>query len=191
MSLIRPVCEAHPRQSRDAHLCFIVVDIAMNRVSPGHRSIIVDVLSQQKSSVSQKRALLLKKGILRSTVDELEILADIGTLVWSWPILDLQLKTILSFADANVDNVVARLDKISTSLTALMRRAIDEVKATIQHAAFAGVTKQVSFRPLMVGTHHMYYKDGVLVEIVKKGKRMDILAAGGRYVFNAPLCFPL
>jgi eukaryotic translation initiation factor 2-alpha kinase 4 len=39
---------------------------------------VLDILEQTKSSASQKRVLLLKKGLLRSTVDELEALMETG-----------------------------------------------------------------------------------------------------------------
>ncbi len=57
----------------------VVIELALSRLPPGQRSGVIDILNQSKSSVSQKRALLLKKGLLRSTADELEILSDKGT----------------------------------------------------------------------------------------------------------------
>jgi len=50
----------------------------MNRIPDTHRSAVVEIINQTKSSLSQKRALLLRKGLLRSTTDELEILSEIG-----------------------------------------------------------------------------------------------------------------
>lgn len=32
----------------------------------------------------------------------------------------------------------------------------------------------------MLGSHHTHFKDGVLVEIVRRNKHTDVLAAGGR-----------
>jgi len=43
-----------------------------------HRNAVVEIINQTKSSLLQKRALLLRKGLLRSTTDELEILSEIG-----------------------------------------------------------------------------------------------------------------
>jgi translation initiation factor 2-alpha kinase 4 len=57
----------------------VVIELALSRLPPGQRNGVIDILNQPKSSVSQKRALLLKKGLLRSTADELEILSDKGT----------------------------------------------------------------------------------------------------------------
>lgn len=59
---------------------WIVSEIALDRVPLECRSYIVDLFTKQtKSSTSQKRALLLKKGLLRSVVDDLEILNETGT----------------------------------------------------------------------------------------------------------------
>ncbi len=55
-----------------------VIELAMKRIPDTHRSTVVEIINQTKSSLSQKRALLLRKGLLRSTTDELEILSEIG-----------------------------------------------------------------------------------------------------------------
>lgn len=57
-----------------------VVEIALNRVPADVRSGVIEIIHQSKSTPAQKRALLLKKGLLRSTADELEILAEVGML---------------------------------------------------------------------------------------------------------------
>lgn len=57
---------------------YLVVDLALNRIPSDLRPSVVEIISQPKSSPSQKRALLLKKGLLRSTADELEVLAEVG-----------------------------------------------------------------------------------------------------------------
>jgi len=56
----------------------LVIELVMNRIPDTHRSAVVEIINQTKSSLSQKRALLLRKGLLRSTTDELEILSEIG-----------------------------------------------------------------------------------------------------------------
>jgi hypothetical protein len=61
----------------DLHLC-LVVDLALNRIPNDLRPAVIDIMNQSKSSPSQKRALLLKIGLLRSTTDELEVLAEVG-----------------------------------------------------------------------------------------------------------------
>ena len=50
----------------------------MNRVTADARSSVVEIIFQSKSTPAQKRALLLKKGIPRTAVDELEILSEVG-----------------------------------------------------------------------------------------------------------------
>ncbi|KAF8625130.1 hypothetical protein AX15_005537 [Amanita polypyramis BW_CC] len=137
-----------------------IVELALSRLPPGQKNGVVDILNQPKSSVSQKRALLLKKGLLRSTADELEVLSDI---------------------DDDIDNLLARLEKISPAFVDLIRPFVDEIKRTIQYAASAGVTRPVYFHPLMLGGHLHLFKDGVVVDVVRKNKPTDILASGGRY----------
>jgi len=56
----------------------LVIDCCMDRIPVEHRATVIDVLSQTKSTWAQKRATLLKKSLLRSTVDELEVLDDYG-----------------------------------------------------------------------------------------------------------------
>jgi len=57
---------------------FPVVELALSRIPEDLRASVIEIINQSKSSASQKRASLLKKGLLRSTADELEILAEIG-----------------------------------------------------------------------------------------------------------------
>ncbi|KAJ7874765.1 kinase-like domain-containing protein [Mycena olivaceomarginata] len=136
-----------------------IVRIVFERIPSALRPSILEIISHSKSSPSQKRALLLKKGVLRSTADELEALDT----------------------DEDIDAFLTKLDKVSPSLTTLLRPIVEEVKETIQYATLTGVARPVLFYPLMLGNHHSNFKDGVLVEVVRKNKRMDVLAAGGRY----------
>ncbi|KAJ7749951.1 hypothetical protein B0H16DRAFT_1675473 [Mycena metata] len=137
-----------------------IVRTVFERIPSTLRPSILEIIGNAKSSASQKRALLLKKGLLRSTADELEALAD---------------------TDEDMDAFLTRLDKVSPSLTTLLRPIVEEVKETIQYAVLTGVARPISFRPLMLGNHHAHFKNGVLVEVVRKNKRTDVLAAGGRY----------
>ena len=75
---------------------------------------------------------------------------------------------------------MSRLEKISPGLAALVNPAMTEISNIIQFAQSAGVTRPVYFHPLMLGTHHTHFKDGVLVEVVRRNKHSDVLAAGGR-----------
>ncbi|KIL60768.1 hypothetical protein M378DRAFT_906708 [Amanita muscaria Koide BX008] len=137
-----------------------IIELALSRLPAGQRDGVVDILSQAKSSVSQKRALLLKKGLLRSTADELEVLSD---------------------SDDEIDDLLSRLEKISPAFVILIQPYVDEIKRTIQYTAASGVTKPIYFHPLMLGGHLQYFKDGVIVEVVRKNKPAEVLAAGGRY----------
>jgi hypothetical protein len=60
--------------------CYQVIELAMNRVPHDIRDSVIEIIMQAKSTWAQKRAMLLKKGLLRSTVDELEILCDTGVV---------------------------------------------------------------------------------------------------------------
>ncbi|KAJ7760657.1 kinase-like domain-containing protein [Mycena maculata] len=137
-----------------------IVRVLFDRIPSAIRPSILEIISHSKSSPSQKRALLLKLGLLRSIADELEALTD---------------------TDEDIDALITKLDKVSPSLTSLLRPIVEEVKETIQYAVLTGVARPISFRPLMLGNHHTHFKDGVLVEVVRKNKRTDVLAAGGRY----------
>jgi translation initiation factor 2-alpha kinase 4 len=65
-----------------ADLC-VVVELTMSRVPAGQRDAVVEIISQSSKSLpTQKRALLLKRGLLRSTAEELEILSETGMLLF-------------------------------------------------------------------------------------------------------------
>jgi translation initiation factor 2-alpha kinase 4 len=61
-----------------------------------------------------------------------------------------------------------------------MSSAIEEIKRTIQYAVAGGLTTTVFCHPLMWGQHHTHFNDGVRIEVVRRTKRLDILAAAGR-----------
>lgn len=56
----------------------VVFEIALDRIPVEHHTAATETLNQTKPSQAQKRLLLLRKGIARNTVDELEILSEIG-----------------------------------------------------------------------------------------------------------------
>ncbi|KAJ3566582.1 hypothetical protein NP233_g6910 [Leucocoprinus birnbaumii] len=148
-------------QSYEIHVSHSkIIELVMNRIPDIHRSAVVEIINQTKSSSSQKRALLLRKGLLRSITDELEILSEV---------------------DEDIENVVSRLEKISSSLVTPIRPLIAEIQDTLRFAASAGALRPVYIQPLMLGSHQSMFKDGVIFEVVKKNKKMDVLAAGGRY----------
>ena len=124
----------------------------------------MDIMNQSKSSSSQKRAALLKKGLLRSTADELEVFAEI---------------------DEDIEGLLLKLERISPSLLTIMRPAVEEIKQSIQFATSAGFNGPIYFRPLMWATHHAHFNDGFRLEVVRRTRRQDVLAAAGRFVFSS------
>ncbi|GLB36853.1 putative anticodon binding domain of tRNAs [Lyophyllum shimeji] len=137
-----------------------IVQVVLARLPSGQRNAVVEILGQSKATLSQKRALLLKRGLLRSTADELELLSEI---------------------DEDIDGFMSRLERISPSLLSLIGPYVQEVKKTVDLAKATKVSRPILFHPLMLGNHHVHFRDGVLVEVVRKNKRSDVLAAGGRY----------
>ncbi|KIN99309.1 hypothetical protein M404DRAFT_155391 [Pisolithus tinctorius Marx 270] len=137
-----------------------IVELALSRIPEELRASVIDIINQSKSSASQKRASLLKKGLLRSTADELEILAEI---------------------DEDIDGLLAKLGKVAPSLMTMMKPAAEEIKECIRYASAAGFNEPIYFHPLMWGTHHMHFKEGFRLEVVRRTRRLDVLAAAGRY----------
>ncbi|KIY67256.1 Serine/threonine-protein kinase [Cylindrobasidium torrendii FP15055 ss-10] len=137
-----------------------IIDTMLNRVPPPLRNVVVDVMSQTKSTMPQKRSSLLKKGLLRSTIDELDVLSD-------------------TYED--LEQVIFRLDKLASPLLAILRPVFDELKNTIKAASIAGASRPVKFLPLMLGPHTKDFKDGLLIEVARRSHRIDLLAVGGRY----------
>lgn len=77
---------------------------------------------------------------------------------------------------------VARLEKVSLPLLTLILPSLDEIKQAIRYVALAGVSRPIFLHPLMISNHNAYFKDGVCFEVVRRNKRGDVLAAGGRLV---------
>jgi translation initiation factor 2-alpha kinase 4 len=82
--------------------------------------------------------------------------------------------------DEDLSTLVARLEKVSPPLLTLLSPSLDEIKQAIQYAALSGVTRPILLHPLMISSHNAYFKNGVCFEVVRRNKRSDILAAGGR-----------
>lgn len=68
----------------------------------------------------------------------------------------------------------------------LLAPYVKEIRNTIQFANASGVTRPILFNPLMMSNRNPYFKDGVCFEVVRRTKRSDILAAGGRSVAIYP-----
>ncbi|KAI0300075.1 hypothetical protein B0F90DRAFT_1817684 [Multifurca ochricompacta] len=110
-----------------------VVEMALSRVPHDIRDVVVEIITQVKPSWAQKRSMLLKKGLLRSTVDELEVLSD---------------------TEDDIETLVARMEKVSPPLVTIMVPALDEIKKAIQFTTLAGVVMPVFFHPLMISGHN-------------------------------------
>lgn len=151
----------------------------MAHVPADLRQEVIKVLDQPKSSLSQKRSTLLRKGVSRTVVDELEILMEIGMFTYlyfsTYRIVDH------CASDEDVDAIISKLERTSPQSLPLLQNAIEEVKSTINFANASGVTRPIFFHPLfMMNSPSPYFKDGVCFEVARRTIRSDILALGGR-----------
>ncbi|KAG2126151.1 kinase-like domain-containing protein [Suillus cothurnatus] len=153
-----------------------IADLALNRIPEELRSSVMEIINQSKSTAPQKRVSLLKKGLLRSTTDELEALAEIGDLRTG-----VYVHKLIEGIDEDIDTLLSKLEKVSPTLVTVMKPAVEEIKQTIQFATSAGFSAPVFFHPFMWGAHHMHFKEGVRIEVVRRTRRLDVLAAAGRY----------
>jgi translation initiation factor 2-alpha kinase 4 len=55
-----------------------VIQIALARIPEDLRPAAIEILTEPKITSAQRRLMLLKKGLLKSTVDELEVLDSKG-----------------------------------------------------------------------------------------------------------------
>ena len=58
---------------------------------------------------------------------------------------------------------------------------IKDIRYTIQFAEALGVVRPIPIDPLLLGHRNPYFANGVCFLAIRKNKRTDILAAGGRY----------
>ena len=82
--------------------------------------------------------------------------------------------------DDDISVPMQKLEKSFPQLWALISSAFNEMKSVAELAVSIGAVRQVYFRPLIVGRHVEGFRQGVCLEISKRTKRADILAAGGR-----------
>lgn len=82
--------------------------------------------------------------------------------------------------DEDLATLIGRLEKASPPLLTSMSPFLDEIKQAVRYVALAGVTRPIFLHPLMISSHNAYFRDGVCFEVVRRSKRSDILAAGGR-----------
>lgn len=148
----------------DIHLSHTrIYDALFDQVAPHIRSDVLKLLVQSNASPSQRRQLLIEKGLTRSFVECIDILAD---------------------NDADVDELLVRLERVSPSMVISIYQAAQEIKNTMQFAAATGVTRTIYFHPLFMMRNPTNFFDGLCFEVVKRQqpqKRSDTLAIGGRY----------
>ncbi|KDN44887.1 Serine/threonine-protein kinase [Tilletiaria anomala UBC 951] len=103
-------------------------------------------------------------------------------------LLDLQLtRSVIEELNAanlsgSVSDVQPRLERLLPSEhKKLLRAAVDELASIISAARSLGVHLPILFTPLLA-QNASYFKGGVIFQLVRVGKkRLDVLAAGGRY----------
>jgi len=83
-------------------------------------------------------------------------------------------------SDDDIDALLHRLERVAPPLRETMQPFIFDIQRVIELASLT-VHRPIHFHPLMIGSHTSYFKDGVCFEVVRRNKRTDLLAAGGRY----------
>lgn len=84
---------------------------------------------------------------------------------------------------------MSRVERLSPTLVDPMVPYVQELKKTIDLAKATKVARPILFHPLMLGNHNTHFKGGILVEVVRKNRHSDVLAAGGRYASFVSLTF--
>lgn len=84
------------------------------------------------------------------------------------------------FTEEDIDAFLAKLEKVSPVLFTAINAHIGEVKSTIQFARSSGVARPILLNPLMMANRNSHLRDGVYFEVVRRNKRSDVLAVGGR-----------
>lgn len=148
---------------------------------PHQRSEVLKILVQSNASLSQKRQLLADKGLQRSFIDSFEILADRGRR--RLPLL-LILLFIDSTIDADVDELLSRLERVSPQLMISVCQAAQDVKNTMHLSLATGATRTIYFHPLFMIRNPNHTFEGLCFEVVKRNqphqKKPDTLAMGGQ-----------
>lgn len=82
-----------------------------------------------------------------------------------------------------VDTIIPKVEKVSPQLAQKIRPFVDEVTRMLEKLELFGISARQSiiFHPLTL-VFNSRITDGVCFEVVRPGKRADVLAAGGRYV---------
>lgn len=82
-----------------------------------------------------------------------------------------------------VDTIIPKVEKVSWQLAQKIRPFVDEVAQTLEKLELFGIhaRQSIIFHPLAL-VFNSRITDGVCFEVVRPGRRADVLAAGGRYV---------
>lgn len=80
-----------------------------------------------------------------------------------------------------VDTIIPKVEKVSQQLAQKIRPFVDEVARMLEKLELFGIPARQSiiFHPLAL-VFNSRITDGVCFEVVRPGKRADVLAAGGR-----------
>jgi len=142
-----------------------ILDLVLERIPKDLQIAVLGVLADVDFSVAGTssgawRTALSKKGLIRSVVD------DIDTLSSKWD---------------NSNDVQDRLDKNASVLSAVVKPHLETIKQVMDLAKLAGVPSDfMAIRP-MPCKKSTYFHDDVYFEVVRRSKKTDIIAAGGRY----------
>lgn len=86
----------------------------------------------------------------------------------------------LTLPEEDIDAFMAKLEKVSSTLFAAINAPIEQVKSAVQLSKSSGVTRSILLNPLVMANRHPHFRDGVYFEVVRRNKRSDVLAVGGR-----------
>ncbi|TRM58463.1 hypothetical protein BD626DRAFT_573474 [Schizophyllum amplum] len=163
LSVASSILDSFPNlsQAYEIHITHSeVIECAFDRVPEDLRSAVRDILMQHRSSPSQKRTALAKKGISNSVIQELDLLVE---------------------PEEDIDAWILKLEKTAPFFLSGVRSALTEIKKTLQLASATGVKKPIIFRPLMLNQFTQNFEGGIVIQVVRRNKRMDVLAMAGRY----------
>lgn len=156
-----------------------VAEVVLARIDKELHSFVIETLTEPKLSAPQRRTMLLKRGLRKSAVDELEVLDGKGKeelVVRKFPPSDTEI-------DDWIDTIIPKVEKVSQQLAQKIRPFVDEVTQMLEKLELFGIPARQSiiFHPLAL-VFNSRIADGVCFEVVRPGRRADVLAAGGRYV---------
>jgi eukaryotic translation initiation factor 2-alpha kinase 4 len=78
-----------------------------------------------------------------------------------------------------MDFFISKLEKLSPSLATVISPYLEEIRETTHFAVALGVTRPIILLPLML-YQDSYFKDGIYFEVVRRKRRTDVMASGGR-----------